>query len=114
MFTRDVYRSGTLSFKLLRCLWFSAACFILMNIYKSSITSAFSSSKLMPRIQTLDQLLEDTALEVGTFENSYPHTFVKASSVNFVLTTSTTQRLMPCAWAHWSKFVNVTLPIKLE
>ncbi|KAG8199658.1 hypothetical protein JTE90_022112 [Oedothorax gibbosus] len=74
-FLRSVQKS--IGFRILQCTWFLAACFILMSIYKSSITSTFSASKLIPRFETMDELVKDTDMEIGTYEHNYGHTFSK-------------------------------------
>ncbi|KAG8182027.1 hypothetical protein JTE90_013958 [Oedothorax gibbosus] len=73
-FLKSVHKSFGL--KTLQSIWFIVACFIIMNIYKSSITSSFAASKLVTRIETMDQLLNDTEIEVGTYSNSYTISFV--------------------------------------
>ncbi|KAG8182025.1 hypothetical protein JTE90_013956 [Oedothorax gibbosus] len=74
-FLRSAHKSFGL--KIIQCTWFIAACFIVMNIYKSSITSSFAASKLVTRIETLDQLVNDTDIEIGTYRHSYTYSFVK-------------------------------------
>ncbi|GBM56423.1 hypothetical protein AVEN_56109-1 [Araneus ventricosus] len=74
-FLKHVWSSP--SFRLLQSLWFVAACVIFMYTYQGAIVSAFAADKLKPRISTIEELLEDTEIDVGTVANSYPMNFYK-------------------------------------
>lgn len=86
-FLRYVYRSR--SFQLLQCFWSLAACVVLMYTYKSAIISAFAANKLIPKIVTIDQLLKDTSVAIGTYKQTYLHTFCKVSLHEPILTYCT-------------------------
>ncbi|GBO10567.1 hypothetical protein AVEN_247435-1, partial [Araneus ventricosus] len=60
------------SFRFIQGVWL-LSCFIFVNSYQGSIISSFASNRLKPKYETLEEVMEDREVDVGTYPNSFPY-----------------------------------------
>ncbi|XP_042899322.2 glutamate receptor 4-like [Parasteatoda tepidariorum] len=65
------------SFRMMSGMWLILMCVVLMNFYQSTITSTFANEKMHPKIETMEQLMQNKDVRVETFENTYPESCFK-------------------------------------
>ncbi|GBN82173.1 hypothetical protein AVEN_112457-1, partial [Araneus ventricosus] len=60
------------SFRFIQGVWL-LSCFIFVNSYQGSIISSFASNRLKPKYETLEEVMKDREVDVGTYPNSFPY-----------------------------------------
>ncbi|KAG8182023.1 hypothetical protein JTE90_013954 [Oedothorax gibbosus] len=68
-YLRPVWSST--SFRTVETVWF-ITCLVFVYTFQGSIISTYTSGKMKPRHESLEDMLQDTRTEIGSFGNSHP------------------------------------------
>ncbi|GFU13635.1 uncharacterized protein NPIL_429151 [Nephila pilipes] len=69
-FLQPIWNTHSLRFVL--SVWLMT-CLVFVNSYQGSIISTYAAFKLKPKYESLNDLMKDTSLEIGTYANSFPY-----------------------------------------
>ncbi|GIY13530.1 uncharacterized protein CDAR_68411 [Caerostris darwini] len=63
---------STPSFRFIQSVWLMT-CLVFLNTYQGSIISSYAASKMKPKYENLNDIMQDTRVEVATYANSFPY-----------------------------------------
>ncbi|KAF8797148.1 Glutamate receptor 1 like protein [Argiope bruennichi] len=66
------YILNSRSFRFIQGVWLLSVL-IFVNTYQGSIISSFAANKLKPKYETLEEVINDNNVAVGTYPNSFPY-----------------------------------------
>ncbi|GFR07741.1 lig_chan-Glu_bd domain-containing protein, partial [Trichonephila clavata] len=63
---------NTPSFRFVQGVWL-VTCLVFINSYQGSIISTYAAFKMKPKYESLEDLMKDKTVEIGTYANSFPY-----------------------------------------